>query len=387
MGSSRSEDAVLFTPLRLRDVVLPNRIAVSPMCQYCAVDGLADDWHLVHLGRFAIGGVGLVMVEATAVEARGRISHGDLGLYDDTQIAPLRRIASFLRRCGSVPGIQLGHAGRKASMQRAWRGNGPLTAQDHARGDLPWPVIGPSSLAAAEGWPLPREMTQDDVAEVIRAWVAAAERADRAGFDVLEVHAAHGYLLHSFMSPLSNRRGDDLGGDFANRVRFLLQVVRGVRRVWPPGKPLFVRISATDGIEGGWTLEESLRLAPLLYAEGVDLIDCSSGGLATSATAPGVQDLTREPGFQIPLAAAIRERTGGPVMAVGLILDAEFAEATVRNGRADVVAIGRGALDDPNWPEHARRKLMPQTEGTTIPPQVGWWMIRWLRLVRRFRPI
>jgi len=387
MGGSRSDDTALFTPLSLRDVVLPNRIAVSPMCQYCAVDGLADDWHLVHLGRFAIGGAGLVMVEATAVEARGRISHGDLGLYDDAQIVPLRRVAAFLRRCGSVPGIQLGHAGRKASMQRAWRGNGPLTAEDHARGDLPWPVVGPSPIAAAEGWPLPREMTQHDVAAVTRAWVAAAERADRAGFDVLEVHAAHGYLLHSFLSPLSNRRGDDLGGDFSNRVRFLLQVVRAVRRVWPAGKPLFVRISATDGMEGGWSLEDSLRLAPLLYAEGVDLIDCSSGGLATSVTAPGVQELPRELGFQIPFAAAIRERTGGPVMAVGLILDAEFAEATVRNGRADVVAIGRGALDDPNWPEHARRKLVPQTEGTTIPPQVGWWMIRWLRLVRRFRPI
>lgn len=242
----------LFTPLVLREVVLPNRIAISPMCQYCATDGLADDWHLVHLGRFAIGGAGLVMVEATAVEARGRISHGDLGLYNDDQIAPLARVAAFVRRCGAVPGIQIGHAGRKASMQRAWLGNGPLGAEDHARGEDPWPMIAPSSQAAAEGWLQPREMTTADIETVTQAFVAAAERAVQAGFDVLEIHAAHGYLLHSFLSPLSNRRADAYGGSFANRTRFLLQVVRAVRRVWPDGKPLFVRIrQATAWMKAG----------------------------------------------------------------------------------------------------------------------------------------
>lgn len=383
MAVSETDEIRLFTPLRLRDVELPNRIAISPMCQYCAVDGLADDWHLVHLGRFAIGGAGLVMVEATAVEARGRISHGDLGLYRDDQIAPLRRITEFLRRCGTVPGIQLGHAGRKASMQRAWRGNGPLAPEDFARSDHPWSVIAPSPFSAAEGWPLPQAMTLDDIAAVTKAWTAAAVRADRAGFDVLEVHAAHGYLLHSFLSPLSNRREDDYGGSFSNRARLLLKVVRSVRQTWPAGKPLFVRISATDGMEDGWNLDDSLRLVRLLYAEGVDVIDCSSGGLANSATAPGVQELPRKAGFQIPFAAAIREETGKPVMTVGLILDADLAEATLAKGEADMIAIGRGALNDPNWPEHARRALAPHTEATTVPPQIGWWMIRWLRLVRR----
>lgn len=373
---------LLFTPFRLRDVELPNRIVISPMCQYCATDGLADDWHLAHLGRFAIGGAGLVMVEATAVEARGRISHGDLGLYRDDQIAPLRRIATFLRACGSVPGIQLGHAGRKAGMQRAWRGNGPLTAEDHARGDLPWPVIGPSALPVSEGWAVPQAMTAQDIDQLKEAWIAAAARAEEAGFDVLEIHAAHGYLLHSFLSPLANRRTDDFGGSFENRTRLLLDVVRAVRAIWPAAKPLFVRISAEDGVEGGWQIEDSVRLAPLLYEAGADLIDCSSGGLARSATAPEATLSPRKAGFQVPYADAIRKRTGRPVMAVGLILAGEQAETVLREGRADLVAIGRAALDDPNWPEHARRRLLPDTEGERTPPQVGWWLARWTRLLR-----
>lgn len=373
---------LLFTPFRLREVEFPNRIAISPMCQYCATDGLADDWHLVHLGRFAIGGAGLVMVEATAVEERGRISHGDLGLYNDDQIAPLRRISDFLRANGSVPGIQLAHAGRKASMQRAWRGNAALGPEDHARGELPWPVIAPSPIPGNDGWLLPAKMTPQDMTAQVDAWCAAAKRAERAGFDVIELHLAHGYLLHSFLSPLSNIRDDEWGGSFENRCRLPLEIVRAVRAVWPAEKPLFVRISAMDGMEGGWELEDSLRLADLLRDAGVDLVDCSSGGLAASATAPGAKNLPRSAGFQVPYAAAIKQRSNLPVIAVGLILTPEQGEAILEAGDADMIAIGRGALNDPNWPDHARQSLDPDQAGHNMPPQIGWWLIRWLRQLR-----
>jgi 2,4-dienoyl-CoA reductase-like NADH-dependent reductase (Old Yellow Enzyme family) len=371
----------LFSPLKLREITLPNRIAISPMCQYSATDGVANDWHLVQLGRFAIGGAGMVMVEATAVEARGRISNGDLGLYRDDQIAPLSRIATFIRSSGSIPAIQISHAGRKASMQRAWNGNGPLGPDDFAQGETEWPIIAPSAISLGEGWKTPTELPESDMLSHIEAWVEAARRADKAGFDVLEIHAAHGYLLHSFLSPLSNRRVDSYGGSFENRTRLPLAVVRAVRAAWPQSKPLFVRISSVDGIDGGWELEDSVRFACLLREIGVDVIDCSSGGLTGSATASGVQMLPRKAGYQVPYADTVRRGSGMPTIAVGLILTAGQAEAVLADGSADIIAIGRAALDDPNWASRARCALEPDAAYQGIPRQIGWWRSRWRRLL------
>ena len=257
---------LLFRPLSLRGVPLRNRIVISPMCQYSAVDGLASDWHLVHLGRFALGGAGTVFVEATAVHPRGRITHGDLGLWSDSQIPPLRRIARFLAEHGAVPAIQLAHAGRKASMQRPWHGNGPIDDTDTARGEDAWPVVAPSALPMDEGWLVPHELSPAEMAELREAWRQAAVRALESGFEIVELHAAHGYLLHEFLSPLSNRRGDAYGGDHAGRMRFPLEVAETLRAVWPQDRPVFVRVSAVDGIEGGWTLEDTVAFARELKA-------------------------------------------------------------------------------------------------------------------------
>jgi len=370
----------LFTPLALRGVTLKNRIVISPMCQYSAVDGHANDWHLVHLGRFALGGAGMVFTEATAVEARGRITHGDLGLWEDGQIAGLSRVAEFLRAHGAVPAIQLAHAGRKASMQRPWHGNGPLDERDRARGDLPWQVVAPSALPLDEGWLVPHELSLAEIAALQDAWRQAARRALAAGFDVLEMHSAHGYLGHEFLSPLSNRRGDRYGGDLAGRMRFTLETVAAVREVWPQDKPLFVRVSSVDGLEGGWTIEDTVVLARELAARGVDVVDCSSGGLAGSATAARVK---RGPGFQVPFAERVRREAGVKTMAVGLILEAQQAEAILEADQADLIAIGREALYDPSWALHAEAALGLQGEFESWPVQSGWWLERRRRSMLR----
>lgn len=383
-ATAASAKSRLFTPLKLREITLPNRIAISPMCQYCATDGFANDWHLVQLGRFAIGGAGTVMVEATAVEGRGRINHGDLGLYRDEHVAPLRRIADFIRSNGSIPAIQIAHAGRKASMQLAWNGNGPLGPDGFARGETVWPIIAPSASPVGEGRITPTDLPERDMLSHIEAWADAARRADTAGFDVLEVHAAHGYLLPSFLSPLSNRRTDSHDGSFENRTRLPLAVVRAVRAAWPQSKPLFVRISSVEGTEGGWELEDSVRFGRLIKEIGVDVIDCSSGGLAGSATAPGVQSLPRKAGYQVPYADAVRRRSGMPTMAVGMILTAEQAEAVLADGSADIVGIGRSALESPNWASHARCTLEPDAAYHDIPRKVAWWLSRWRRLLHPF---
>ncbi|WP_449235201.1 NADH:flavin oxidoreductase/NADH oxidase [Azospirillum doebereinerae] len=371
----------LATPLTLRSVTLGNPVVISPMCQYSAVDGMAGEWHRVHLGRFAMGGAGLVIVEATAVTEQGRITPGDLGLWDDRQVAPLRGIAAMLKDLGAVPGIQLGHAGRKASTQRPWQGHGPLGAEDAARGEPPWPVVAPSPLPVADGWQTPHQLDRDGLAGIVEAWRTAALRALDAGFEVVELHCAHGYLLHQFLSPLSNTRNDGYGGDFAGRCRFPLEVARAVRAVWPDDKPMFVRISATDWIEGGWTLEDSVVFARDLKALGVDVIDCSSGGMVgVSATAAAVP---RHPGFQVPFAETIRREAGIATMAVGLILDGPQAEAILRDGRADLVAIGREALADPNWPLRARQQLTGDGNFDGWPEQAGWWLGRRARTLDR----
>ena len=365
----------LFQPLSLRGITTPNRIVLSPMCQYSAVDGIADDWHLVHLGKFAQDGAGIVMVEATAVTADGRITHGDLGLWNEAQQAPLARIAAFIRSQGVVPAIQLAHAGRKASMQRPWYGNAALTDDDRARGDLPWPIVAPSAIPMDDGWLMPHALDLAELAALREAWRTATLRAAAAGFDVLEVHCAHGYLLHEFLSPLSNRRDDAYGGDRAGRMRFPLEIIETVRAAWPKERPISVRVSAVDGIEGGVELADSIAFAREARARGADVIDCSSGGLTGSATAARIP---RGYSFQVPFADAIRKEADIATMAVGLILHPQQAEDVVAQGHADLVGIGREALFDPNWPLHARLALA-EDGGEAFgawPRQYGWWLER-----------
>ncbi len=301
--------AALFTPLTIRDITLPNRIAVSPMCEYSATDGFANDWHLVHLGSRAVGGAGLVIVEATAVSPEGRITPGCLGLWQDEQIPALQRITAFISAQGAVPGIQLAHAGRKASHTVPWKGNLPLTPETGA-----WQTIGPSAIPFNYQTPAPRAMDSADIERIIHAFADAAQRAHTAGFKVLEIHAAHGYLVNNFLSPVSNRRTDEYGGSFDNRVRLLLRIVAAVQQVWPNAYPLFVRISSTEWVEGGWNMDDSVALSRLLQQQGVDLVDCSSGGNASGAVIPA------GPLYQVPFAERIKQETGMRTGAVGLIM-------------------------------------------------------------------
>jgi 2,4-dienoyl-CoA reductase-like NADH-dependent reductase (Old Yellow Enzyme family) len=351
-----SASSHLFSPIELRSVRARNRLVVSPMCQYSAQDGFANDWHFVHLGRFALGGFGMVFVEATAVEAEGRITPGDVGLWSDDHAAPLARIAAFLKEHGAVPGIQLAHAGRKASAQRPWEGGGPLTEADaKARGEQPWQTVSASALPHAEKWPVPEALSKAGIARLKGSFAAAAVRALKAGFEAVEIHSAHGYLLNQFLSPVSNHRSDEYGGDLQGRMRFPLEVAEAVRRVWPAEKPLFVRISSVDRVPesagGGWSLEDSVAYAKRLKALGVDVMDCSSGGFSQSVTpAP-------EPLYQTPFAERIRRDADIKTMAVGLITGAAEADGIVAGNRADLVALAREALIDPQWPLHAQKAL------------------------------
>ncbi len=340
----------LLSPFTVRDVTFKNRVVVSPMCQYSALDGLVTDWHLVHLGRFALGGAALVFVEATGVEARGRISPGDVGLWNDDQARALSRIAEFLQANGAHAGIQLAHAGRKASTRRPWDGGAELNAEDAAKGEPAWQTLAPSAIPFADNYPLPKAMSTADMAEVIIAFREATRRADDAGFDVVEVHAAHGYLLHEFLSPLSNHRTDSYGGDLAGRMKFPLEVIETVRAVWPAGKPLFLRVSAVDHVEGGLAVEDTVAFAKAAKALGVDVVDCSSGG--NTPTPPRLF-----PGYQVQYAQAVRQGAEVATMAVGLILDGPQAEAIIAGGQADLIALARPALDDPNFAIHASAAL------------------------------
>lgn len=338
---------MLFKSLKIRDVVLRNRIVVSPMCQYSSEDGFADDWHMVHLGSRAVGGAGLVFTEATSVEGRGRISPQDLGIWKDEHVAALSRITKFIHAQGCVAGIQLAHGGRKASTARPWEGHAPL---DETKGG--WRPVGPSPVAFDEGYPVPEALTITGIKALVGCFRDAARRALEAGFKVVEVHSAHGYLLHEFLSPLSNKRNDQYGGSFENRTRLLLEVVRSVRRVWPQGNPLFVRISATDWVKtDGWDIEQSIALAHILKKEGVDVIDCSSAGLIPGAIVPVA------PGFQVPFAERIRRETGILTGAVGLITLAQQAQEILAAGKADLIFMARQFLRDPYWPLHAQAEL------------------------------
>lgn len=339
--------ASLFEPLTLRGVTLRNRIGVSPMCQYSSTDGYANDWHLVHLGSRAVGGAGLVIAEATAVTAEGRISPQDLGLWEDGQVEMLSRITRFMRDQGAVAGVQLAHAGRKASTEVPWRGGAPLAP---AAGG--WsPIVAPSAVPFGSRSQVPEALDVAGIRRVVDAFRDAARRALQAGFQLIELHGAHGYLLHEFLSPLANHRADQYGGSFENRVRLMLEVTDAVRSVWPASLPLFVRLSGTDWVEDGWDVEQSAELARLLGARGVDMIDCSSGGIV-----PGVR-IPVGPGYQVSLAERIREVSGLPTAAVGLITSAQQADAIVRSGSADMVLLARKLLRDPYWPLHAAREL------------------------------
>ena len=337
----------LFTPLQLRDVTLRNRIAVSPMCQYSSRDGYAGDWHLVHLGSRAIGGAGLVFTEAAAVLPEGRISPDDLGIWRDEHVDFLSRITRFIREHGAVAGIQLAHAGRKASTARPWDGGHPLDVEQRG-----WaPIAAPSALAFADGYQTPQALDRQGIRRVVAAFRAAARRAHAAGFQVVELHGAHGYLLNEFLSPLANRRDDEYGGSFDNRTRLLREVVAAVREEWPASLPLFVRISATDWVEGGWTLDDSVALARQLAPLDVDLIDCSSGAVVPGARIP------TGPGYQTPFAAQVKREADVLTGAVGLITSPQQADQIIRTGQADLVLLARELLRDPYWPLHAAHAL------------------------------
>jgi 2,4-dienoyl-CoA reductase-like NADH-dependent reductase (Old Yellow Enzyme family) len=335
----------LFEPLTLRGLTLHNRIVVSPMCQYSSVDGFANDWHFVHLGSRAVGGAGLVFTEANAVTAEGRISPDDLGIWKDEHVDALRRVVRFVRAAGAAAGTQLAHAGRKGSTMRPWSGQGRV---DPPEG---WQVVGPGEERFAAGYPVPHALGVGDIAGVVSAFRDAARRALEAGFDVVEIHAAHGYLIHEFLSPLSNHRTDAYGGSLDNRVRLCLEVVDAVRAVWPDSQPMFVRISSTDWTPGGWDVDEAVELCRRLKSRGVDLVDCSSGGNVATAAVP------LGPGYQVPFAERIRREAGVATGAVGLITTAAQADEIVRDGRADCVFLARELLRDPYWPLRAAREL------------------------------
>ena len=382
--SNQNGAVALFEPLTLRGVTLANRVVVAPLCMYSAVEGVATDWHFAHLSTFARGGAGLIIAEATGVEPRGRITPRCLGLWTDAQAEALKPVTRFIAEMGSVPGIQLGHAGRKASVRPPWRGGTPLDDEDSGLGEPGWQVVGPSAVPVAEGWPTPQPLGLAEIQGIVEAFATAARRAHDAGFRQVEIHGAHGYLIHSFLSPLSNRRNDAYGGDIRGRMRFALEVAEAVRAAWPEELPLFFRISAIDGGRvDGWSLDDSVVLARELAARGVDVIDCSAGGIsgpplfrAGDDGAPLKPGSERPPGFQVPYAERLRRDAGVKTMAVGVIVDPHQAETILQEGRADLVALGREIMYDPFWPLHAAQALDADPDFALWPDQYGWAVAR-----------
>lgn len=366
---------LLFTPLKIRGVELRNRIAVSPMAMYVAENGYPVPFHFAHYAKFAMGGAGLVFIEETAVTRTGRITNGCLGLWTDEQIDSYRPLTKLIREMGAASAMQIAHGGRKASAQRAWEGNGPLTEENLAKGDERWTPLGPSDKPFSPGWITPKPLDRSDMDEIRDAFVATALRALEAGFDIIEVHMAHGYLLQSFLSPIANIRTDEYGGSLENRMRFPLEVTEAVRKALPEETPLFVRISATDWIDGGWDMDDSVALAKELERVGVDLVDCSSGGnLLKGATN---SNLTRGPGYQAPFAERIRSETGLMSQAVGLIRTPQFAEELLQKGSADIIALGRQMLFNPFWPNHAAEALGQTGHFEAWPQPYAWWLDKW----------
>jgi len=376
----------LFSPLTIRAVTMPNRIVVSPLCMYSAVDGMAQPFHFAHLSTFARGKAGLVFTEATAVEAIGRITPDCLGIWSDAQAEAIRPIVEFISSMGVVPGIQLAHAGRKASTSAPFTGGKPLDQSDPRA----WPVVGPSAIATADGFPTPHELTVSEIQGIVDAFVKASRRSIDIGFQVIELHAAHGYLMHSFLSPISNQRQDEYGGTVERRMTFPLQVAKAVREEVGEDIPLSMRISAVDGIEGGWSMDDSVTLSKALANVGVDIVDCSSGGVAGAprfrlddSGNPLTQNSARTPGFQVPYAERVKKETSLKSMAVGVIIDAEQAENIVAAGQADLVALGREIMYDPFWPLHAAQQLDADPDFMLWPPQYKWGVDRRAQIKRQ----
>ena len=362
---------LLFSPLDIRDVTLKNRVVVAPMHQYSGVDGYPTDWHLMNAGRFAAGGAGLVFIESTKVERRGCGTVGDLGLWHDGFVPHFRRLADFIRAHGAVPAIQIGHSGRRARLTRPWEGGRPLTPSPEIPDFDDWELVSASPLSAGEGEPAPRALPRDEIAAVVENWGKAAARADAAGFDILEIHGAHGYLIHQFLSPHSNRRNDDYGGSEENRMRFAVEVTGCVRANWPMHKPLFLRLSVED--DAGWGPAQSTALARVVKPLGVDVIDCSSGGMLGR---PVVSTGPVGYGYQVPYADTLKRDAGIMTMAVGLIVHADQAEAILQAGQADLIALAREILYNPNWPLDAARKLGADSDFALVPPPMAYWLAK-----------
>jgi len=374
----------LFSPLAIRGVTLKNRIVLAPLCQFSSKDGHVGDWHLVHLGKFAAGGFGTVMTEAAAIEPRGRISLGDIGIWSDDFIPGLKRITDFIRSEKAVPAIQIAHAGRKGARRRPWHGDGPLGPEDAVRGEAPYALVGPTAEAISEKHVTPEELTPGEIGKIVGLFADAAARAEAAGFDVIEIHGGHGYLISSFLSPGINKRTDGYGGDRARRMRFGLEVAAAIREKWPR-KPLFFRIYSVDGASDGWNIDDSVVFAGELKKRGVDIVDCSSGGMRSSGTN---ENTHRGPGYQAPFASEVRSRAGIATMAVGLILDGRQADRIVRDGKADLIAIGRQAMYDPFWAHHAAQHIESDPSFRGWDDQSGWWLERRARGLAQvgFRP-
>ncbi len=371
----------LFTPMQIRDVTMKNRVVIAPMHQYAAERGYPTDWHLMNAGRFAAGGAGLVIIESTKVERRGCGTVGDLGLWHDGFIQYFKRLADFIRHHGSVPGIQIGHSGRKARCFRPWEGRGPLDEQSAGVDDwAEWELVGPSTIADA-GDPKPRALSASEIPEMVENWGRAAARADAAGFDMLEIHCAHGYLLHQFLSPVANQRIDQYGGSLKNRMRLAIEVTECVRAKWPHHKPLFLRLSVEDG--SGWDPDDSVILASIVKDVGVDVIDCSSGGIAGAV---GVGKRPLGYGYQVPLAEKIKLNAKMPSMAVGLIVHSDHAEEILQNGQADLIALAREALHNPNWALDAALKLGAESPYALMPPAYEFWLAKRAETVPELMP-
>jgi len=369
------QQPLLFTPLKIREITIRNRIVISPMAMYCAENGFLTDFHEHHYAKFAMGGAGIVFVEQASVIRDGRITNGCLGIWSDAHAEAMRPMVAFIKSQGSTPALQIAHGGRKSSTQRAWEGNGPLTPKNIDNGDETWTPVGPSDVPFAEGWLTPHALEVAEIQTLTRAFRDAAKRAVEVGFEVIEIHMAHGYLLQSFLSPLANKRTDEYGGSLQNRMRFPLEVARAVREVMPQGAPLFVRISAVDWIEGGWEIEDSIALSRQLKEIGVDVIDCSSGGnLVAGATN---SNLKREPGYQAEFARRIKAEVGIQTEAVGLIRTPEIAEELLQKNFADLIAIGRQALFNPFWPHQAAEQMGINQGFADWPHQYTWWLSKW----------
>ena len=381
IAAGKAARPLLFQPLTIRGVTLKNRTVLAPMVHYRSREGMCGPFHTVHLGKFALGGFGVVMTEAAAVEARGKITDMDLCIYNEAQAQSYRPVIELIKEEGAVAAIQLAHGGRKSTMQSAMEGNGPLTDADVRRGRLRWQPVGPTTTAISPEWPTPHQLSAAEIADIVGAFAAAARRAVRVGFEIVEIHGAHGYLLASFLSPVSNTRNDQYGGVLKGRMRFPLEVAVAVGAAIPAHTPLFFRVSSVDGTQEGWNMDDTVVLARELKARGVDVLDCSSGGLMASATAAPV---TRAPGFQVPFAARAKAESGIQTMAVGLILEADQAEAILQDGKADLIAIGRQAQFNPNIVHHWGHDLGLNTHFEDWGQEYGWWLDKRIRSMQGF---